>query len=168
MTTLRRGRVSGEAVREHLPWLPQFYKSHFLEFAQRFTTEKVLAAKDHRYGVILNVAIGTEMRFECHVDSNPLEGLLFCTDQPPGAGGDLVISNDLHASTFEEADRDATVIHPIAGHLIFFDARKHAHYVRPLSGSQDVRIVAAMNYYTDSSPEELRPTEINRYLFNSD
>ena len=43
-----------------------------------------MAAHDDRYGVVLNVQRGTEMRFECHVDSNPLTGLLFCTDHPDG------------------------------------------------------------------------------------
>jgi hypothetical protein len=34
-----------------------------------------------RYGVVLNVQRGNTMRFECHVDSNPLTVLLFCTDE---------------------------------------------------------------------------------------
>ena len=56
-----------------------------------------MAAADDRYGVVLNVQRGTKMRFECHVDSNPLTGLLFCTDHAgrrrarlrarPGRGG---------------------------------------------------------------------------------
>ena len=38
------------------------------------------SARDKRYGIVLNVQRGTTMRFECHVDSNPLTGLLFYTD----------------------------------------------------------------------------------------
>ena len=40
------------------------------------------------------------MRFECHVDSNPLTGLLFCTDHQ--AGGELVIANDTEAEGVAE------------------------------------------------------------------
>ena len=39
-----------------------------------------MAAGDERYGVVLNVQRGTAERFECHIDSNPLTGLLFCTN----------------------------------------------------------------------------------------
>jgi hypothetical protein len=43
----------------------------------------VYAAADERYGTVLNVQRGTAMRFECHVDSNPVTGLLFCTIMAP-------------------------------------------------------------------------------------
>ena len=71
------------------------------------------------------------MRFECHVDSNPLTGLLFCTDH--SAGGELVIAHDPTAADVTSVERDCSVIRPHAGHLIFFDARHHPHYARPLA-----------------------------------
>ena len=105
------------------------------------------------------------MRFECHIDSNPLTGLLFCTDHPPGAGGELVFAHDPAATDIEAVDRDCSVIRPHAGHLIFFDGRRHPHYARPLVSQSAMRIVAVMNFYTESYPEFTRPPELNRHLF---
>lgn len=103
------------------------------------------------------------MRFECHVDSNPLTGLLFCTDHP--AGGELVIGHDTAATDIAGVQRDCSVIRPQAGHLIFFDARHHPHYARPLAADSDTRVVAVMNFYTESCPESTRPKELNRHLY---
>ncbi len=81
---ISRGRVHADRVRSGLPWLYELYRGRFLELAGQACPEHVAAAQDDRYGLVLNVQRGSEMRFECHVDSNPLTGLLFCTDQPPG------------------------------------------------------------------------------------
>ena len=160
-----RGRVHAAQVQQNLPWLYQIYRGHFLELARAICAEPVVVARDDRYGVVLNVQYGTTMRFECHVDSNPLTGLLFCTDQPTEAGGELVFAHDPAASDIESVDRDCTVIRPRAGHLIFFDGRRHPHYARPLVSRLDIRIVAVMNFYTASYPESTRPPDLNRHLF---
>ena len=91
-----------------------------------------MPARDDRYGVVLNVQRGTAMRFECHVDSNPMTGLLFCTDHVAGTGGELIFGNDPAAADVDAVERDCIVIRPHAGHLIFFDGRRHPHYARPL------------------------------------
>ena len=108
------------------------------------------------------------MRFECHVDSNPMTGLLFCTDHPVGSGGELVFGNDLAATDIDAVEQECSVIRPHAGHLIFFDGRRHPHYARPLVSESDLRIVAVMNFYTESCPESTRPRELNRHLFGDD
>jgi len=105
------------------------------------------------------------MRFECHVDSNPLTGLLFCTDHLPGAGGELVFGHDPSAADVGAIEQDCSVIRPHAGHLIFFDGRRHPHYARPLTSESEVRIAAVMNFYTESCPESTRPAELNHHLF---
>lgn len=105
------------------------------------------------------------MRFECHVDSNPLTGLLFCTDHPAGTGGELVFGHDRGTADLEGVERDCSVIRPHAGHLIFFDGRRHPHYARALRSEPDVRVVAVMNFYTASVPESTRPQELNRHLY---
>jgi hypothetical protein len=163
-TPLRRGRVPGKIVADRLPWLFDAYSSMFLELASKFTTEEIVCAKDIRYGVSLNVTIGNDMWFECHVDSNPLEGLLFCTTHPPGSGGELVVANRSDAVGVAGVDADSSRIYPITGQLVFFDARQHAHYVRELSDQHAVRVVAAMNYYTPSCPESVRAMEDSSYL----
>jgi hypothetical protein len=163
---IRRGRVHADQVRKRLPWLYESYRSVFLELAREAWAEPVMAAGDERYGVVLNVQRGTAERFECHIDSNPLTGLLFCTNH--AAGGELVFGHDPDAASIDAVERDCSVIHPQAGHLIFFDARRHPHYARPLMTAADVRVVAVMNYYTESCPESTRPSELNRHLYGDE
>jgi hypothetical protein len=165
VTRIPRGRVHAGQVRHSVPWLYELYRGEFLELAGEACTERVMPARDDRYGVVLNVQRGNTMRFECHVDSNPMTGLLFCTDHLAGAGGELVFGNDPAAADIDAVERNCSVIRPHAGHLIFFDGRQHPHYARPLAASTDVRVVAVMNFYTESYPESTRPPELNRHLF---
>jgi hypothetical protein len=160
---ISRGRVHANQVRDGLPWLYDAYRGDFLTLAGQVCAERVIAARDYRYGIVLNVQLGTAMRFECHVDSNPLTGLLFCTNH--SAGGELVVAHDPTAADITAVERDCSVIRPHAGHLIFFDAREHPHYARPLTEASGTRIVAVMNFYTESCPESTRPSELNKHLY---
>lgn len=157
--------LDGFRVRELLPWAYEFYQGLFREFAALCSSEPVLPALENSHGAVLNVLRGNAMRYECHVDSNPIEGLLYITDNPPGTGGELVVANSQDARSVEDVDRDASVIYPVAGNLIFFDGRRFAHYVRPLKSASGLRVVLAMNYYTESSPESARPKDLDRHLF---
>jgi hypothetical protein len=96
VTHISRGRVPGGRVRSALPWLYELYHGDFLTLAGQARPERVAAARDDRYDVVLDVQRGTGMRFECHVDSNPLTGLLFFTDHSAG-GGELVFAHDTAA-----------------------------------------------------------------------
>jgi hypothetical protein len=160
---IARGRVHADQVRYHLPWLYKAYRNEILELAREVSREHVSAAYDERYGIVLNVQNGTNMRFECHVDSNPLTGLLFCTDHP--SGGELVVSRETTATGTSEIDQNCSIIIPRAGHLIFFDARQYPHYARPLTADSETRVTAVMNFYTESCPESTRPRELNRHLY---
>lgn len=163
---IRRGRVHADQVRKRLPWLYASYRTVFLDLAREVRAERVMAAGDQRYGVVLNVQRGMTERFECHIDSNPLTGLLFCTNH--AAGGELVFAHDPDAASIDEVERDCSVIRPQAGHMIFFDARRYPHYARPLITAFDVRVVAVMNFYTESCPESTRPKELNRHLYGDE
>lgn len=163
VTLVTRGRVHADQVMKHLPWLCKAYRNELLGLAGEVCSEHVSAAQDDRYGVVLNVQRGTEMRFECHVDSNPLTGLLFCTDHD--RGGELVVGHDEAAEGLAAVDRSCSVIRPSAGQLIFFDARRYPHYARALATESDTRIVAVMNFYTESCPESTRPKELNSHLY---
>jgi hypothetical protein len=160
---IARGRVHADHVQDRLPWLYKAYRNEILELANEVAAEHVSAAHDDRYGIVLNVQRGTKMRFECHVDSNPLTGLLFCTDH--ASGGELVVAHDTAAEGLAEVDRSCSVIRPHAGQLIFFNAREHPHYARLLTGESETRIVAVMNFYTESYPETSRPRELNKHLY---
>ena len=160
-----RGRVHASQVAHGLPWLHELYRSDFRELAERVIGGPVAAAQDERYGAVLNVQRGMRMRFECHVDSNPLTGLLFCTDHDLAAGGELVFAHSRGARSKADIDRSCSVIRSQSGHLIFFDGRSQPHYVRPLTSEADIRIVAVMNYYTSSFPESTRPPQLNHHLY---
>jgi 2OG-Fe(II) oxygenase superfamily len=164
---ISRGRVHADQVQRSLPWLYQFYRAEFLQLAQEASAERIVPARDDRYGIVLNVQRGHTMRFECHVDSNPLTGLLFCTDHRSG-GGELTFAHDPAAADVDSVEQDCSVIRPHAGHLIFFDGSKYPHYARPLLSGSDVRVVAVMNFYTESCPEWTRPPELNRHLYGQD
>jgi hypothetical protein len=162
---LVRGRVHADQVASELPWLRKLYRTDFRELGEQAIGRNVYAAADERYGTVLNVQRGPRMRFECHVDSNPLTGLLFCTNHGPGAGGELVFGNNKMARSRTDIERSCSVLRPQAGHVIFFDGRHYPHYVRPLEAANDIRVVAVMNYYTDECPESTRPPELNRHLY---
>ena len=167
VASVARGRVRADKVRERLPWLYELYRGAFLGLATQASGEAIKAAGDDRYGVVLNVQLGNVMRFECHVDSNPVTGLLFFTDHPEG-GGELVAGNDPDAVGVEALERNGSVIRPQAGQLIFFNGKTYPHYARTLRSQHDVRVVAVMNFYTASCPESARPPELNRHLFGQE
>lgn len=156
--------VGGRQVAEHLPWLYDLYRGRFRAIAQSLTAEIVLTAEDLRYAVNLNVQRGLEMRYECHIDSNPIEGLLYVTEHPPTTGGELVVARDPDARGIEAISRRATRIFPASGKLVFFDARAYPHFVAPLTNPLEERVVVAMNYYLPSCPESARPADLNRHL----
>jgi hypothetical protein len=164
VTHITRGRVHSWQVQQRLPWLYEMYRDQFLGLVRQSWDEPIEPAVDDRYGVVLNVLRGSKMRFECHIDSNPVTGLLFFTSHPAG-GGELVIGHDPSGVGVEELDRDGTAVEPQAGKLIIFDGHTYPHYARSLMSESDVRVVAVMNFYTASHPESFRPPALNRHLF---
>ncbi len=114
VTFITRGRVHADTVRQQLPWLYQLYRGAFLELANQAWAQPIKAAADDRYGVVLNVQLGETMRFECHVDSNPVTGLLFFTDHPEG-GGELVVGHDPAAVGVEELEKNCSAIRAAGG-----------------------------------------------------
>lgn len=167
VTHIERGRVHADTVQQALPWLYKLYRSDFLDLANEARGEPIEAARDDRYGVVLNVLRGKNMRFECHVDSNPVTGLLFLTDHPAG-GGELVVGHDPAAVGVEALEGDGTAIPPQAGHLIIFDGKTFPHYARALKSEAEMRVVAVMNFYTVASPESTRPQGLNAHLFGEE
>lgn len=157
--------TDGNVVKKHLPWLYDLYKGVFHQLAQLSVGEPIYTAQNDQYGAVLQLQRGTTMRFDVHVDTNPLEGLLYVTDQPKGAGGELAVSNNPQANSLADVDADCSVIYPVAGHLLFLDGRRFPHYVRPLKRQNDVRVVVAMNFYTPSCPETARPQDLDTLLF---
>lgn len=156
--------VDGNVLRQHAPWLTAMYHTTFRDFASRFAGEQVATSGNDLYGAVLNMQRGP-MRYECHVDSNPVQGLLYVTTHLPGDGGELIVARDSDAHSVEAVEADYDVIYPVSGHLHLFDARRWPHYVRPLRETSAVRVVVAMNFYTAESPESARPNDLNAHLF---
>ena len=150
---IRTLTVDGITVRDSLPWLFNFYKGLFHDLGQLGQQEPLSTAQKDVYGAVLNVQRGSDMRYELHVDSNPLEDLLYVTDLPKGYDGELVVANNAKANSVEEIEADCSVVYPTEGNLVFFDARRFPHYVRPLVDPNAIRVVVAMNFYTPSCPE---------------
>jgi hypothetical protein len=155
--------VGGKTIHEKLPWLFELYLKQFREIGQTCCDEPVSPAVGLPHSINLNVQkVG--MRYEAHVDSNPLEGLLYVTSHPEGSGGELVVAKAPDTQGIDSILRNSVKIFPKSGHLVFFDARQHPHFVTPLKNPTDIRIVVAMNYYTSSCPETARPVDLDRHL----
>jgi len=154
--------VGGKVVQRELAWLVELYRGRFREIGEEFRRERLFTAADPRYAVVLNVQVPGK-RYECHVDTNPVEALLYVTDHPEGTGGELTVAKDVHARCQEEIDANCVTLHPREGELVFFDGRFHPHYVRRQTGA--IRVAVAMNYYTESVPESTRPDDLNDYLY---
>lgn len=158
--------VDGEVLRRAVPWTFELYSGWFKELGERTAEEKLQETSTDNRALSLNIQDGITMRYPCHVDSNPMQGLLYLTTCTEETGGALVVSRDRTARTADEVDADAMRIYPVKGQLYFFDARRHAHYVEPLRRADAVRAVLTMNYYSPSCPETQRPAGLDEQLFS--
>lgn len=159
--------VRGATVWNHLPWLIDLCHSEFRMLAKIHANQDVFTARDKRCAVVMNAQESDGSRYECHVGSNPIEGLLYVTDHPQGDGGELVVAIQRTVKSVAEVDADCSIVYPVAGHLVLFDGRWHPYYVRKLAGSS-TRVAIGMNYYTHSNPESSRPTGLNMDLYGED
>jgi Rps23 Pro-64 3,4-dihydroxylase Tpa1-like proline 4-hydroxylase len=156
--------VNGNSIKTDLPFLDDLYRQEFLDLARAATNLNVVIAKEQIYAINLNIQVGKKMHYECHVDSNPIQGMLYVTTHKPEEGGELVVANHLNAKSISDVDKDCIRIYPKRGLLVFFDARKHAHYVPPLRSANATRVAVAMNFYTPESPEDSRPPDLSKHL----
>ncbi|MFC4244872.1 2OG-Fe(II) oxygenase [Gryllotalpicola reticulitermitis] len=159
--------VDGDQLAREVPWLADLYRNWFADLAKTFGDLTVRASDNPKVALSLNVQSGPVDRYPCHVDSNPVEGLLYLTDCDVNTGGELVVGLDPDASSVEQVDANCALIYPRAGQLFFFDARRNAHYVRPMRQDGVTRAVVTMNYYTESCPEATRPPGLDEQLFVS-
>jgi hypothetical protein len=156
--------VDSAAVARELPWIPELYTGLLRDLAQLLSDEPVSTAANIHRGARIQVQKGDTERYECHVDTCPITGLLYVTDHPVGAGGELVVANRGDVLGRDAVDHDASRIHPVAGHLILFDGRRRTHYVAPLRKPGDLRVVIPMVFFTASCSEDMRPPELDHYL----
>jgi hypothetical protein len=147
--------ADGVAVKYHLQWLYDLYAGYLKEFcASKFGTPLYPANLLHTT-VNINQLSGRGARYEWHVDSNPVTGLLFVTDAPVGFGGSLV---------FKPEGGSRSIVRPTAGTFICFDAREIPHCVTALR-TNSVRISIPMNYY-DSEHDQARPADLDEQIYS--
>ncbi|WP_156886819.1 2OG-Fe(II) oxygenase [Pleomorphomonas oryzae] len=147
--------VDGSSINASLPWLMTLYAGPLLNFASRCQGKELFVAVDQKSSVNINHIEGIGSRYEWHVDSNPVTGLLFCTTCNPRMGGALVFRN-------VDEKRNA-VVWPRKGLFICFDARNIPHRVAPLRGHFS-RISIPMNYY-DSNSVQKRPDDLDVQIY---
>lgn len=157
--------IGGESIAAEHSWLFELYNTLFLDCARLCFGSDVCTARINRYAVNLNIQRGA-MRYEAHVDSNPVEGLLYVTSHQKGDGGELVVSSNPDSLGPEEIERDCELIYPTSGKLLFFDYRDKPHYTRNLTNEDALRVVVAMNYYNAGCTESERPKDLDKHLFS--
>jgi hypothetical protein len=162
-------RVHGFILEQYLPGITALYETTFRQMAEEATGRQLTVGRDFRHRLNLNVQRHNSDhpergRYENHVDTNPVEGLLYVTTHPEGSGGALIVSNNPDAQSVAEVEEDATRIYPEAGRIVFFDATRHPHYVDALKDPNDLRVAVGMNYYTADHSEAMRPPDLDAYL----
>jgi len=144
--------VEGDVVAEKLRWLHNLYQNEFLAFANSNFKPGFIFSSHLKSGVNINLLKGKNARYEWHVDSNPLTGVLFVTTHNKDEGGELI---------FKLANEMLTV-YPKSGTLILFDARKIPHTVSPLQ-KEGIRISVPLNFYIKGE-DQVRPGDLDTYF----
>lgn len=151
------GVVTGDVIAAELPWLDNLYRGAFLNLANSLGLGIFEPSTDLRAATNIN-ATPRNARYEWHVDSNPMTGLLFVTTHQPEEGGQLHFRPD---PVSRPKETWSLQISPKAGTLLIFDAREAAHVVTRLD--DDLRLSVPMNYYLQG--EQNRPGDLDDYLY---
>lgn len=146
--------VSGEACNVRMPWLRGLYEKELREFASQGYGHPLFVARDVRSSINVNCLRGVGARYEAHVDTNTVTGVLFVSNVTELTGGELV---------FAHPDKPNATVLPKAGVFIAFDARTIPHFVAPLKTAMD-RISIPMNYY-DHPDVQYRPAGLDERLY---
>lgn len=145
--------VDGNTIYSAMKWLYDLYCNELLSLAREHFHKQYVPDTNVLSSLTINYLKGVGARYEWHVDSNPLTGLLFVTTHDCGEGGDLVF----------KLDNELISIYPKSGTFILFDARKIEHCVAPLK-HPSFRLSIAMNYFIEGVEKE-RPTDLDSYIY---
>lgn len=145
--------VEGDVIAEKLNWLHNLYQIEFLEFANTNFIGLYDFAENIKSGTNINLLKGKNARYEWHVDSNPLTGVLFVTTHNESDGGELVF----------KLPNETITVYPKSGTLILFDARQIPHTVLPLQ-KDGIRISVPLNFY-NRGYAQIRPDDLDSYIY---
>jgi hypothetical protein len=147
--------VEGDIVAKKLNWLHNLYQNEFVNYVNMFFEKKYTFAKNLKSGTNINLLKGIGARYEWHVDSNPLTGVLFVTEHTKASGGELVF----------KLPKEELIIYPKSGTLLLFDAREIPHTVLPLK-ENSTRISIPLNFYIKGE-EQKRPNDLDEYIYKN-
>ncbi|MBS1520692.1 MAG: 2OG-Fe(II) oxygenase [Bacteroidetes bacterium] len=147
--------VDGIKIYSSLPWLFRLYANELLTLANKHFPNKYKIDTELISSININYLKGRGSRYERHVDSNPLTGILFVTSHHEPEGGELIF----------ELSRGVIKISPEPGIFILFDARELPHTVTPLKKSA-YRISIPMNFFLEGE-KRLRPSDLDGYIYNN-
>jgi hypothetical protein len=144
--------VFGDIISKKLPWFRKLYKNQLKDFASEISGIPMVHSSSIKSSININTLIGEGARYEWHVDSNPVTGLLFVSTHSKGEGGELIF----------RLDNEDVVVYPQVGLFIAFDAREIPHTVMPLM-ENGKRVSVPMNFYVKGKPQ-IRPDDLDDYL----
>lgn len=145
--------VTGDNVYNSLRWFHDLYESKLVQLATETAGRSVKISSDLVSGININCIRGVGARYEWHVDSNPITGLLFVTTHHEDDGGQLMLN----------VDGEIKSILPISGTFLAFDFTEIPHGVAPLK-KNITRISIPMNFYF-ADTEQSRPSDLDAYIF---
>lgn len=146
--------VEGNIIFDKLNWLHNLYENELLELANNNFNNSYEISKGIANSININLLKGINARYEWHVDTNPLTGILYVTDHNESDGGELIF----------KLPNETVTVHPKKGLFILFDAREILHSVQPLTHNS-FRISIPMNYYL-KGVEQKRPEDLDTYIYD--
>ena len=145
--------VEGKAIARDLPWLVRLYEHDFLQFASDSFGKQLFVCNETNDAININCIEGVAARYEWHVDTNPVTGILFVETFDKSDGGALIFRKQGEEFRFQ----------PRSGWFCCFAAQDVEHAVEPLLAST-MRTSIPMNYYVDRTNTGRDPT-LNAYLY---
>jgi 2OG-Fe(II) oxygenase superfamily len=146
--------TDGTVIVRQLPKLAALYQSQIPAFIRDYIGLEIIPSRFERSAMTLNLLEGRGKRYETHLDSNSVTGLLYVTTLSSAEGGAL----RLHYP-----DREPLDIQPRAGVFLLYDARWVPHEVLELQ-TDCRRLSIPMNYFLPSDIET-RPAHLDSYIF---
>lgn len=155
-TSVEYRLLDGNDVYRYIPELTILYESELVRIASRLSDISLCKSPDRVNGVNVNVLNASGGRYEWHVDSNPVTGLLVLSECNAAIGGRLLFRKDPDYQT-------AFCMRP--GHFLVFDATKTPHAVEQVLG-EEPRVTAPMNFFVKGATA-LRPADLDESLYGS-
>lgn len=145
--------LEGDHIMRHLPWLFDLYQNDFLHFVRQSFGSQIYCSNEQNSAININKISGIGARYEWHLDTNDITGLLFVDDFFTQDGGELL---------FKKGKNEFALL-PKRGLFICFLTAELPHAVLPLRLANKARLSIPMNYYFDKNNTGRDP-QVHQYL----